>query len=92
MNYTAESQIKTMKDVSALFKHMVRERNLVFQPDELLRADSEEYTLTQEECDLYNQLMDQAFDVCEKYNSDIYEIAFNIMYPEAVEKPKARRR
>lgn len=92
MNYTPESQIKTVKDVRTLFKHLAMERKMSFQPDELFRTDSTEYTLTEEECSLYNNLMDQAFDVCEKYNSDIYEIAFNIMYPEAVEKPKARRR
>lgn len=91
MNYTPESKITTVKEVRALFKHLVQERKISFQPDELFRTDSAEYTLTEDECNLYNSLMDQAFDVCEKFNSDIYEIAFNIMYPDAVEKPKGRK-
>ena len=34
---------------------------------------------TPEECEIYNRLVEEAFEICEKENVDIYEIALDIL-------------
>lgn len=34
---------------------------------------------TPEECEIYNRLTEECFDICEKEDADIYEIAFELL-------------
>ena len=77
MQYTNESVIVTIDDVKEFFNHLVNERQVVFHPDDSF----EEYkfqdghrVFTQKECVVYNCLMDESFEVCEKYGADIYAL------------------
>ena len=78
MTYNSNSNIKTVKDVEAFFHHIVFERKVNFNPDDLFEdyvsCESGINTFTLEECAIYNRLMDESFNVCEKEGIDIYEI------------------
>lgn len=84
MQYTEQSHITSIKDIKAFFKYLVRDRNLALQPDSLFNTYLDPETgapvLSQDECALFDRLMDEAFALCEKSNADIYEIGINIMY------------
>ncbi len=85
MVYNPESHISSVEDVKAFFHHLVNERSLNFHPDD----DFAEYvnhtdgnpTFSESEVTLYNRLMDESFDVCEKDNVDIYEIGLAELQP-----------
>ena len=85
MTYTTVSHITSVKDVEVFFHHLVFERKVNFHPDD----DFANYiciayktpTFTQEEVDIYNRLMDESFDVCDKANVDIYEIGIEYLMP-----------
>ncbi|MCQ2253549.1 MAG: hypothetical protein MJZ61_08870 [Bacteroidales bacterium] len=85
MTYTDQSHITSIKEIKAFFKYLVRERNLALQPDSLFSTylDPETGTpiFTQDECALFDRLMDEAFAICEKSNADIYEIGVNTLIP-----------
>ena len=85
MIYTNESQIKTVKDVEAFFHHIVFERKVNFHPDDMFEnyvsCEGGINTFTFEECAIYNRLMDECFDVCEKGDVDIYKIGIENIVP-----------
>lgn len=68
MNYNEISHIKTPADVKVFFPHIVFEKHVSFHPDD----DFADKTPVFNEHDLYNRLMDESFDACEKANSVIY--------------------
>ena len=78
MNYTTESHIKSVKDVETFFHHLVAERKLSFHPDDMFEdyvsCEGGINTFTLEECAIYNRLMDECFNVCEKDGVDIYNV------------------
>ncbi len=77
MQYTKESVIVTIDDVKEFFNHLVNERQVVFHPDdpfENYKFQDGHRVFTQEECVVYNRLMDESFEVCEKYGTDIYAL------------------
>ena len=77
MQYTKESVIVTIDDVKEFFNHLVNERQVVFHPDdpfEDYKFKDGQGVFTQEECVVYNRLMDESFEVCEKYGTDIYAL------------------
>lgn len=62
--------------------YIVEDRNVNFNPDDMF----EDYMLsdgttafTPEECEIYNRLMEESFDICEKEEFDIYEIGLDIL-------------
>ena len=76
MNYNEISHIKTPADVKVFFPHIVFEKHVSFHPDDAF-ADYVYFADTSpvfNEHDLYNRLMDESFDACEKANSVIYSI------------------
>ena len=83
MQYNSESKIATIDDVKKFFHHLVSERNLNFHPDDrfedYVSCDDGSNTFSQEECSVYNRLMDESFDVCEKNGVDIYAIGLELM-------------
>ena len=83
MQYNSESKIATIDDVKEFFHHLVSERNLNFHPDDrfedYVSCDDGSNTFSREECSVYNRLMDESFDVCEKNGVDIYAIGLELM-------------
>ena len=81
MTYTAASHINSVKDVEVFFHHLVDERKVNFHPDDdfanyICLADKTP-SFSVEEVTVYNRLMDESFDVCDKADVDIYDIGFN---------------
>lgn len=78
MTYTQHTQISSVAQVQAFFRHLAGERKVSFHPDD----DFSEYVhyttgkplFCPEEAQLYNRLMDESFAVCCQANRDIYEI------------------
>ena len=83
MNYTPTSHINTLKDVRAFFNHLAFERNLSFHPDDdfstYVHYLSNKPIFKEEEIKMYNRLMGESFEVCDKADHDIYEIGLQVM-------------
>lgn len=82
MRYNKDSHINNVDDVRKFFHYIVEDRNVNFNPDDMF----EDYMLsdgttafTPEECEIYNRLMEESFDICEKEEFDIYEIGLDIL-------------
>ncbi len=84
-------EIKTVEDVKAFFEALLAE-GLNFHPDDMfetyVHTDTSEPFYSDQESFVRNTLLTQAFDVCEKEGSDIYELCIDIfmrdfykMYP-----------
>ena len=81
MKYTAASHINSVKDVEVFFHHLVDDRKVNFHPDDdfanyVCLADNTP-SFSAVEVVMYNRLMDESFDVCDKADIDIYDIGFN---------------
>ena len=78
MAYNSNSHLNSVKDVEALFHHIVFERKVNFHPDDMFEdyvsCEGGINSFTIEECSIYNRLMDESFAVCEKEEVDIYGI------------------
>lgn len=86
MNYNETSHIKTPADVKVFFHHNVCEKHVSFHPDDdfadyVYFADRT-HVFNEQEVLLYNRLMDESFDACEKANADIYSIGYDEMMAE----------
>lgn len=86
MNYNETSHIKTPADVKVFFHHIVCEKHVSFHPDDDF-ADCVYFAdrtpvFNEQEVMLYNRLMDESFDACEKANADIYSIGYDEMMAE----------
>ncbi len=83
MQYNNESKIKTVDEVKEFFHHLVNERKVNFHPDDrfedYLSPRDGHNMFTLEECALYNHLMDESFEICEKNNADIYAIGLDFL-------------
>ena len=83
MQYNRETRITSVNNVKEFFHHLVNERNLNFHPDDIFEdyvsCDDGSNTFSQDECAVYNRLMNESFDVCEKNGVDIYAIGVDTM-------------
>lgn len=82
MQYNNETKIATVDDVKAFFHHLVNERNANIHPDDRFEdyvSEDGGAFFSQEECAVYNRLMDESFDVCEKNGADIYAIGLELL-------------
>ena len=83
MQYNINSQITTINDVEAFFQHLVSERSLSFHPDDrfedYISCDDGSNIFSEKECAIYNRLMDECFEVCEKNGANIYAIGLAFM-------------
>ena len=81
MTYTTESHIKTIADVKAFFHYLVNECRISFHPDDNFTdyVYNNAHIFSDEDAALYNQLMDESFDVCTKTNVDIYDLAYETL-------------
>lgn len=83
MNYTSSTHILSVEDVKTFFHHLLDERKVNFHPDDDFRdysfyADGKP-VFTEQEAAVYNRLMEESFDVCDKAHADIYDIGFEMM-------------
>ena len=73
--------IITVEDVKTFFNDLYAE-DLNFHPDDefsnYINYETKEQTYTDEEVALRNQLLERAFEVCEKEGEDIYELCNDI--------------
>ncbi len=85
MKYNKSSHIKSVKEVETFFHHIVEERRINFHPDtsfeEYVSNETKQTSFSKEECQIYNRLMEESFDICEKSNVDIYEIGIKELEP-----------
>ncbi|MBO4380397.1 MAG: hypothetical protein J5784_05285 [Muribaculaceae bacterium] len=76
--YNETSTIKTIADVKELAKYLYYERGVAFHPDDdfedYICEETHEPTFTKSEVNLFNRLMGECFDVCEREQKDIYEV------------------
>jgi len=81
MKYSAASHITSVKDVELYFHHLVDERKVNFHPDDdfanYVSLKDHTPTFSDKEVVIYNRLMDESFDVCEKASIDIYGIGMD---------------
>ena len=82
MQYNKDSHINNVDDVRKFFHYIVEDHNVNFNPDDMF----EDYMLsdgttafTPEECEIYNRLVEESFDICEEEEFDIYEIGLDIL-------------
>lgn len=84
MTYNNYSQIQSLKDVEEFFRHIVHERGVNFHPDDMFEDytfyDNDVKAFYLEECSIYNNLMEQSFEICEKEGVDIYKMALKELY------------
>ena len=77
-----EFKINTIEDVGKFFIWLVFEKRLDFHPDddfgEYENYETHEPTFTNEEVRYYNDVMNECFNVCEKYKRDIYVISSHV--------------
>ena len=79
---TKESKIVTVADVKEFFNHLVNERQVVFHPDdpfEDYKFEGGKGVFTQDEYAVYNRLMNNSFEACEKNRTDIYALGLELM-------------
>jgi hypothetical protein len=80
--YSHNSHITTVEEVKTFFHHIVYDLDINFHPDDDFKSyvsyDTGERTLDDEQAELYNRLMDEAFDACD--NDDVvYEIGCDML-------------
>lgn len=77
--YTIDSHITTREEVSLFFRHIVFDLNINFHPDDDFRdyvnQETDIRTMDDDTAELYNRLMNEAFEVC---GDEVYEIGYDI--------------
>ena len=83
MQYNKETRITSVDDVKEFFHHLVYERKVAFHPDDrfedYVSRENYQNTFSPDEWAIYNRLMDESFDVCEKNGVDIYAIGLDFL-------------
>lgn len=95
MQYNKESKIATVDDVKEFFQHLINDRKLNFHPDDrfedYVSHTDRSNTFSQEECVIYNRLMDESFNTCEKSGEDIYAIGVELMQKAIAQQQNENR-
>lgn len=81
MKYNNDSHIRSVEDTKVFFHHLLEDRKLSYHPDDdfknYVNFETGERTFSDDEAELYNRLMEEAFEVCEAANVDIYGIGLD---------------
>lgn len=76
--------IKTTDDVRRFFE-LISRMDLAFHPDDdfgdYINIKTHQPTFTSDQVEMYNEKMDDAFEVCEKEGVDIYDLGMQVLYP-----------
>lgn len=82
--YSTDAHITSADGVKDFFRHIVYDLSINFHPDDDFKDytsyETHEGVMSDEQAELYNRLMDEAFDVC---GDETYDIACEILdnYP-----------
>ena len=78
--YSQESHITNVEEVSDFFRHIVFDLDINFHPDDDFKDyvcyETGEKTMDDEQSELYNRLMNEAFEVCD---DEVYEIGSELL-------------
>lgn len=78
-----EFEIKLPEDVARFFFWLVFDMRISFHPDDdfeqYVNDQTHQYVFSDNEARHYNYTMKECFDVCEKYNRDIYQIGCSVL-------------
>lgn len=73
--------VKSVDEVKAFFSYLIKNESLSFHPDDdfkdYVSMESGKVTFSSETADHYNNLMNEAFEVCEIAGDDIYALAMS---------------
>lgn len=76
--------IQNLEDVKSFFHHLLFKERLNFHPDEdfqnYIDQETMQPTYTAQEALLRNKLMEQAFQVCEAHQVDIYQLGSDYLF------------
>jgi len=79
--YTQDSHITNTEEVKSFFHHIVYDLGINFHPDDdfkdYVSCETNVRTMDDEQAELYNRLMDEAFDVC---GDEVYEIGSELLF------------
>lgn len=82
MIQTKNFNIETPHDVARFFFWLMFDCKVNFHPDEnfndYISLETNENPFNDKQTDMYNEIMDECFEVCEKYGRDIYEISIKV--------------
>ncbi|QYH38459.1 hypothetical protein GYM62_06465 [Algoriphagus sp. NBT04N3] len=77
------SALISVNNVEISFHHLIHEERLNFHPDEgfenYINLETKRQTYTDEEAAIRNNLMEQAFQVCDRQQADIYQIGADLL-------------
>ena len=80
--YTSDSHITTVEDVKVFFRHIVYDLDINFHPDDdfkdYVNSTTGERSMDDKQAELYNRLMDEAFEVCGDEDM-VYEIGCDLL-------------
>ena len=85
--YIASNQICSKEDVQTFLFHLTYELNYIFHPDDpFVKTNTpNSFFYNAKNVKLYNELMEKCFEVCEKYDLDIYSIGHKIQMKRLIE-------
>ena len=79
MKYIIPSEISTVENVEKFVKFIYEDLNINFHPDDdfkdYIKDVTKEKIFNEADANMYNNLVDECFNVCEKNDVDFYEIA-----------------
>ena len=79
--YTSASHITTVEEVRDFFHYIVYDLGINFHPDDdfknYVSYATDDRTMDDDQAELYNRLMDEAFDVC---GDEVYEIGSDLLF------------
>lgn len=82
MKYTNNSHITTIDGVKLFLHYVLSEKHIMFHPDGPLSDVTDEQLMemgrTRDEMLLYERLLDECFEVCERENEDINGILIGV--------------
>ena len=80
--YTRDSHITTVEEVKDFFHHIIFDLDINFHPDEDFKEhvnyETGERSMNDEQAELYNRLMEEAFEVCGDEDL-VYDIGCNLL-------------
>ena len=81
--YTLESHITSIEEVKAFFHNIVCDLGINFHPDDdfmdYVCYETGKRTMSNEQAELYNRLMDEAFKACDN-EEQVYEIGCDLLF------------
>ena len=75
------TQINNIEDVTIFFQDLYSEGVSAHPDDDFndyINYETKELTYTSEEAALRNELMNRSFEVCDKYDTDIYDLMIEV--------------